>query len=380
MRKRLIIIGVNLAIVLALVGGTVAFITFNKTVTLSVDGEDQQVRTFGDTVGDVLESEDIDLEEHDVVAPNEDSQIDDGAHIAVQYGRLLTVEIDGKEREYWVTSRTVADALDEAGIRAAGAELSGASRSTPIGREGIELAVEHPKTVRVVADGKTKRIDTTESTVSDVLDEAKIKVDKNDEVKPKPGKAVDDGDRVVVTRIKVKKRTVTKDIDYDTKVRKDSSMFKDEEDVVREGESGAREVTYRLVYADGELRDRNKLNSEVTSKPVKQIEVHGTKKRPESDTDDGDGGGDGGADVPPGSVWDELAECESGGDWSINTGNGYYGGLQFNLQTWQAYGGSGYPHENSREEQIAVAVKVRDANGGTYGSWPHCAAQLGLPM
>ena len=378
MRKRLIIIGVNLAIVLALVGGTVAFIAFNKTVTLSVDGKEQQVRTFGDTVGDVLESEDIDIDEHDVVAPSADSQIDDGAEIAVKYGRLLSVEIDGKDREYWVTSLTVADALDEVGIRAAGAELSGASRSTPIGREGIELTVEHPKTVRIVADGKTKRIDTTESTVADVLDEAKIKVDKNDEVKPAVGKAVKDGDRVVVTRIEVKKRTVTKEIEHKTKVREDDSMFEDEEEVIREGEDGTREVTYRLVYADGELRDRVKLDSEVISKPVKQIEVQGTKERPENDS--GDDGDDGGTNVPDGSVWDQLAQCESGGDWSINTGNGYYGGLQFNLSTWQAYGGTGYPHEHSREEQIAVAIKVRDANGGSYGSWPHCAAQLGLPM
>ena len=80
-----------------------------------------------------------------------------------------------------------------------------------------------------------------------------------------------------------------------------------------------------------------------------------------------------------GSVWDALANCESGGNWSINTGNGYYGGLQFNIDTWRAYGGTGYPHEQSRETQIAVATRLRDANGGSYGSWPHCAAQLGLP-
>ena len=380
MRKRLIIIGVNVAIVFALVGGTVAFIAFNKTVTLSVDGEEKQVRTFGNTVGDVLESEDIDLAEHDIVAPNEDTQIDDGAEIAVKYGRLLSVDIDGKDQKYWVTATTVADALDELDIRAKGAELSGASRSSTIPREGLDFSIAHPKTIRVVADGKTKRLDTTESTVADVLDEAKIKVDKNDEVKPKPRKAVDDGDRVVVTRIKVKKRTVTDEIDYETKVRKDDSMFEDEEDVVREGESGARETTYRLVFADGELRDRIKLDSEVTKKPVKQVEVQGTKERPETDggTDGGDDG-DTGGDVGYG-VWDRLAQCESGGNWSINTGNGYYGGLQFNLSTWQAYGGTGYPHENSREEQIAVAIKVRDANGGTYGSWPACAASLGLPM
>ena len=75
------------------------------------------------------------------------------------------------------------------------------------------------------------------------------------------------------------------------------------------------------------------------------------------------------------SVWDSLAQCESGGNWAINTGNGYYGGLQFNLGTWQAYGGSGLPSDASRETQIAIATKVRDANGG-YGAWPRlrCAA------
>ena len=77
-----------------------------------------------------------------------------------------------------------------------------------------------------------------------------------------------------------------------------------------------------------------------------------------------------------GTVWDSLAQCESGGNWGINTGNGYFGGLQFLLSTWQAYGGSGYPHENSREEQIRVAENLR-ADAG-YSPWPACSAALGL--
>ncbi len=78
------------------------------------------------------------------------------------------------------------------------------------------------------------------------------------------------------------------------------------------------------------------------------------------------------------TVWDALAQCESGGNWAINTGNGYYGGLQFNLGTWQSYGGTGLPSNASRETQIAVATRLRDASGG-YGAWPGCAASLGLP-
>src|SRR5690242_6575163 len=69
--------------------------------------------------------------------------------------------------------------------------------------------------------------------------------------------------------------------------------------------------------------------------------------------------------------WDRIAQCESGGNWHANTGNGYYGGLQFNLGTWQANGGHGRPDQNTREQQIAVAERVRAASGG-YGAWPVC--------
>ena len=68
--------------------------------------------------------------------------------------------------------------------------------------------------------------------------------------------------------------------------------------------------------------------------------------------------------------WDAVAQCESGGNWSINTGNGYYGGLQFKLSTWRAYGGEGMPHQASRAQQIAIAENVMDGQG--IGAWPVC--------
>jgi hypothetical protein len=80
-------------------------------------------------------------------------------------------------------------------------------------------------------------------------------------------------------------------------------------------------------------------------------------------------------------VWERLARCESSGDWGIDTGNGYYGGLQFSEATWKDYGGTEFaPHAHlaTREEQIIVATRVRDDRGG-YGSWPACANRLDLP-
>jgi ABC-type transport system substrate-binding protein len=75
--------------------------------------------------------------------------------------------------------------------------------------------------------------------------------------------------------------------------------------------------------------------------------------------------------APAASKWDRIAACESGGNWGINTGNGYYGGLQFNLATWRAYGGHGKPHQASKAEQIRIAEKVQAKQG--WGAWPVCS-------
>jgi LysM repeat protein len=77
-----------------------------------------------------------------------------------------------------------------------------------------------------------------------------------------------------------------------------------------------------------------------------------------------------------GGVWDRLAQCESGGNWGINTGNGYSGGLQFAQGTWRANGGSGSAHNASRSEQIRVAERIRASQG--WGAWPACSSKLGL--
>jgi len=75
--------------------------------------------------------------------------------------------------------------------------------------------------------------------------------------------------------------------------------------------------------------------------------------------------------------WDAVAQCESGGDWSTNTGNGKYGGLQFKQGTWAANGGVGSPATASREEQIRVAENVLQSQG--IGAWPRCGANAGGP-
>ncbi|MBW4043081.1 MAG: LysM peptidoglycan-binding domain-containing protein [Acidobacteria bacterium] len=81
------------------------------------------------------------------------------------------------------------------------------------------------------------------------------------------------------------------------------------------------------------------------------------------------------AQAAPTSVWDRVAQCESGGNWHISTGNGFYGGLQFTLSTWHGYGGSGNPADASKSTQIAVAERVLAGQG--WGAWPVCSVQAG---
>ncbi|MPZ94162.1 MAG: DUF348 domain-containing protein [Propionibacteriales bacterium] len=339
----------------------------SKTVTLSIDGKVKDVKTFGDTVEEVLDDEGIELGDHDAVAPSPSSGVEDGSRIAVRYGRELTLTVDGKKSNYWVTATSVDTALSQIGLRFSNAELS-ASRGAPIGREGLDLTVKTVKKVDLVLKGKASKRTTTALTVADALKDMKVKTDSNDEVKPDLKSAIKNGSNITV--VKIDKKTVTGlvSIPNKTVVREDDKLYEDQEKVVEEGRNGAKRVTLSLVYADGEMRSKKTLKSAVVRKPVDRVEAHGTKSRPEP-TSDFSGGN---------TVWDRLADCESGGNWAINTGNGYYGGLQFNVETWEAYGGSGLPSENSRETQISIAEKVRDANGG-YGAWPGCAAELGLP-
>ena len=85
------------------------------------------------------------------------------------------------------------------------------------------------------------------------------------------------------------------------------------------------------------------------------------------------------ASAAPGTNWDAIAQCESGGNWAINTGNGYYGGLQFSASTWRAYGGATYApyaHQATKAQQIAIARRTLNSQGP--GAWPVCSKRAGL--
>lgn len=367
-KSKAVLAGLVALVAVALVGTSVAYATMSKEVTLSLDGTSETVSASADTVGEVLDDQDIEITDRDFVAPSLDQPVTEGDRITVRFGRPLELSVDGKEQTYWVTSTDVSSALAEVGSRFLGSDLS-TSRSASIGRDGMALEVVTPKTLKVQIGGKKMRKEkVTALTVKDALKELDVKVDKHDQVKPGLKQELDNGDKVVFTDIRVvTDRVKGEAIDYSTITREAAGMYEGNEKVVRSGREGARDVTYRKTFRNGQLVTTKVLRADVTREPVDAIVKVGTKEEVAAPTTNYASGG---------TVWDQLAQCESGGNWATNTGNGYYGGLQFTVSTWQGYGGTGMPHEASREEQIAVAERVQAGQG--WGAWPACTASLGI--
>jgi uncharacterized protein YabE (DUF348 family) len=351
-------------VLLAVAGTTVGYTTLSKDVTLSVDGKDRTIHTFGGDVQSVLASQGIRTGPHDQVVPAPGTPVHDGTQISVRFGRQLDVNVDGKKHEYWTTATTVASAMEQLGLHFQDARLS-TSRSASIDRQGMLLQITTPKRLVIqVADQHPRKREVAALTVRDLLRQLHVKVDRNDRVRPGMGHILKNGDRVVVTRFGTKTKHVSgQAIPFQTVQRSDGSMLRGNTTTIRAGHTGLRNVTYKVFFRNGHVTRREVVSQQVLRQPVARIVAVGTKAPAPAAPATNFAGGS--------TVWDRIAQCESGGNWAANTGNGYYGGLQFTLSTWHAYGGVGYPNQASREQQIAIAEKVRAAEGG-YGAWPVC--------
>ncbi|MFF0264599.1 ubiquitin-like domain-containing protein [Kribbella sp. NPDC004536] len=370
MRKS-IIVAVGATAALAVAGGSVAYASKSKTVSISVDGQVRKVHTFGTTVADALKAEKVQVGDHDNVAPSLNSKLQDGQEIAVQYGRQLTVNADGTKKAYWTTADSVNEALADLGLRYDGAQLS-TSRSAPLGRQGLELTVTTPKTVQIVHLGKIVTIKSLASTVGQALTQAKIAWDADDRITPAAATPLKLGvNKIGFVQVLQKTVTKTEAVAHGTDKTDSATLLVGTTKTTAKGTDGSKTVTYLYTYLDGKLSTTKVVASKVVTQAVDEKVLVGTKPKPTetttSTTDTPTPSGGSGA-------WDRIAACESGGNWAANTGNGYYGGLQFDHGTWAAYGGTAYANNAngaSKAQQIAIAEKVKADRGG-YGAWPVC--------
>jgi uncharacterized protein YabE (DUF348 family) len=384
-----------LASLLVLVGGGATALAMDKTVTLVVDGSERTVHTFAGDVGSALASAGMAMGPHDRVSPAEPTELDDGDEIIVDRARPLTLVEGGSERQIWTTAGSVDEALKAMGMDAAPAQLSVAPGAIiPLAGMSLELKVPHSVTF---ADGTAPAapVTTMAGTVSGLLGEKGVKLGQDDVSIPSGDTPLADGLAVQVVRNGTGEVVETKQIPPPEQVVEDPTMPRGERQVMDPGQPGEQTAVMRVHVQNGQEMSREQVRAFGSTPPKPRVVKVGTNDdapakgedaKPDAKADDDSGGATagGGATAPAvsdGATWDKLAQCESTGNWAINTGNGYYGGVQFDAGTWKAYGGTAYaplPHQASREEQIAVASKVRDDRGG-YGAWPACAKKLGLP-
>jgi resuscitation-promoting factor RpfB len=351
-RKKRAIIALNIAVLMVLVGGTAAYGALSKTVTVKLDGRSDTVRTFSDSVKGVLASKDVKLRPDDKVNVDKSGAVTDGDTIKVDFAKLVTVAVDGSAREGTVHDDTVGDVLDRYEVDPSDDAYVSVSRSARIPRGGMQIVVSNPKKITVKADDDSKSFTSAAPRVEDALKKADVRLDKDDEVSPGRGALVSEGDEIAVTRIEMVDKTETVDVDPPVDYKDDDDMEKGTTKVLEDGKPGRARENVLITKADGKTRSRLVLTSEELEKPVKKVVARGTAEAPSVASD---------------SVWDKIAQCESGGNWHINSGNGYYGGLQFSAATWHSVGGPGLPHENSRETQIKYAKILQQRSG--WGQW-----------
>ncbi|MFE3186944.1 ubiquitin-like domain-containing protein [Streptomyces violascens] len=349
-------------VVAFLAGGTSAFVVSDKAVRLTVDGVPRTMHTFADSVDELLADEHVPVGTHDLVAPGPAAGLAGGDEVVVRYGRPVQLTLDGQRRQVWTTARTVDGALRQLGVRAEGAYLS-ASRSAEIGRAGLALEVRTERSVTFLADGRENTLRTNAATVAEALGEAGISLQGQDTTSVAPLSFPHDGQTVTVMRISGTKEVREEPIPFKVEKTKDDTLFAGTQVVVRQGEQGARRVTYALRTVNGVKQRPKKVDTETVREPVTQQVKVGTKALPTSV---------GGADH---LNWSGLAHCESGGRPGALDPSGTYGGLyQFDAGTWHALGGSGRPEQAPAGEQTFRAKKLFVSRGAS--PWPHCGRRL----
>jgi resuscitation-promoting factor RpfB len=351
-------------VLLGLVGGSVAFYLAQKSLTLTVDGQAQEVRTYADTVAEVLEEEGLEPRSHDVVLPAPDASVADGDTVVVNRARPLQLTVDGRSSEVYVTALSVDEALDQLGYRAEGLVLS-ASRSERLPLDGMALSITTPKDVTLVADGQQRVVTTTAATVQDLLTEQGITLGPTDALSMFPTQPLLTQMRLQVFRVQVSEVVETTPIPYRTVESEDPEAFEGDETVTQEGVEGQQATTWRITVVDGVESRREQVASTVAVAPVDELVAVGTKERPAAAA----------PATADGLNWAALAACESGGRPNAVSSSGTYRGMyQFSRSTWAAVGGSGDPAAASAEEQTMRAQMLYSRSGA--GQWPHCGSRL----
>ncbi|MBE4717088.1 resuscitation-promoting factor [Pseudarthrobacter sp. AB1] len=357
--------GTQLVVLCALVLGLVAFVGNNKTVTLNVDGKVTSVQSFGGTVGQVVKSASVELKSADRVSPPADAKVENGTVINVNMAKAVKVSLDGSEKTINTTAPDVAGLVTELGV--ASSSSVSVPKDAQLAVAGSFVSISTPKSVSIVADGKVATATTTAGTVAQVLEDAGITLGVDDRTS-QPGNAHVVNNMVVkVSRVDTSQTAATtENVAFDSMTTESAELFKGEKKVTQAGVAGKVDKSFKLVMVDGREASRTLVSETVSVPAVTEKVTVGTKAKPAAVAAAGTNTGAAAPAMMNEAMWDKIAQCESTGNWSINSGNGYYGGLQFDIRTWIGSGGGAYAPNASlatKAQQIDIANRVYAQRG-----------------
>ena len=352
-----------------LVGGGLAVVN-KKDVTIDVNGQQMDLVTMSNSVEGALKQAGIKIGPDDLIVPAPSERLTRTESIKVRSAKSVAVVVDGQEKTIKSTALTVDELVSEIGSEIGGVnegDLLSKGRDTVIPADGMKLDITRPKVVSINDGGDVTYTQMAASNVGDLLRRRNINLNPEDVVTPSITSPVKAGMDVRIDRVRTDQVRETVPFEAPANYKDDATAFEGDEVVEEAGTPGSKEVKRSIRVVNGK-EESNTVISEKEVTPAKPATIkRGTKAKSSAPS------------VANGSVWDSLAQCEAGGNWAINTGNGFSGGLQFTPSTWLAYGGGQYApqaHLATREQQIAVASKVQAGQG--WGAWPACTAKLGL--
>lgn len=361
LRRKVLLVAAAASIgLLAVGGGTAASLA--KSVTIIVDGEQRQVTTLAGSVEGALSSAGLQADEHDIVAPATGTQIEEGSQIALERGRLLTLTINGQERDIWTTADTVNDALVQLGQDPSALELS-ADRSREIPLDGLAVTANALRTVSVsVAGAPAAPVQTGALTVAGVLTDQDVVVSPTDTVTPALTDPATDGLQIVVTDVDVTTSSETVDVAPTDQLVDDPNANKGTTVVATAGTAGKEDVVTEVTTTNGVETARREVSRVTVTEPTPNLVQVGSKTTYETR-----GSRVFFNDTEFGVNWDGLAFCESTNNPNaVNNPSGFlstYGLFQFDLPTWASVGGAGNPGDASPEEQLVRAKLLYQSRG-----------------
>lgn len=338
----------------------VAFAESARVVSIFHDGKEQIVATSGSTVGEVLERAGVKLGPNDLVEPGLKTFIPSGFYnINVYRARPVDV-VDGTRsiviQSAYQSPRLLAQAAGLTVYPEDEYQTGLVNNVVSADVVGEQLTIKRATPVVVTVDGTTKTLRTQGKTVGALLVDQKIPMGAQDIVSQPLTAPLTPDMPLSIVRVNNVTTTVTQVLPQATRITKDNTLNIGQSQVVQAGSNGHRDVTYEVSYHNGVEVSRQQVSIANVVAPVTEIIAQGTKI--------------------PDDVWYQLRECESGNNYSRNSGNGYYGAYQFDLGTWTANGGSGLPSLASPAAQDAIARVVEARRG--WSPWPVCSVRLGL--